>query len=256
MDKRLFDNLYNYLFADKNSLYSSSRYMYGELASLFDSMSVLDHTQYRVNEKGYITIEELSPENQEMLKFKRKRMINAAFIPGEMARYKKKYGGTLTNKNTVIKGSTTTRERKVEFFVRGSNGQPYWKFTFRPLEDAWTLERRSSKDPEKFEVYDPNATENGRPAERAKLTFDDLKGLNEFIIDTLGFDFYNSPEQWDALIDITNSNNDIITDARRENLTRIAINNLLDICVRIYSNALMFRQDVLRLTNVDPKDSL
>ena len=243
MEERLFRNLYNYLFARDKSLYSSSRHLFRELSQLFDTMSVVDHSQYRLTENGHIEVRSLSPEGRDQIKENRKRRINTRFLPRSMKYYTDKYGGTLINETTVTTGTTnTSTKRLVEFGVKGADGRVFWKFTYSPRTDSWTLQRRSSKDLEKFETYSPKAVENGKVAERAKLTTNDLVGLNEFIDDIIGFDFYHSPEQWEALLDITNKTNAVRTTQRDEELTKQALTTLLDICVRIYSNALIFRQ--------------
>lgn len=243
IEKRIFQNLYHYLFAENNSLYSSSRFLYGELSSLFDTMSIVDHTQYDVDSNGYLTVKNLTPENRDLIRLKLRRRFNTQFVTGELDRYKKKYGGEL---NDVDDPTTKSSIREVSFAIKDSTNKIGWQFNYHPMTDTWDLWRPNSVT-KQLEQYDASATEkvNGRTraAERARMSEQDLRGLNDFIKDIIGYDFETNKEQWEALLDITNkTDRNMESPSIRADIIRQALYTVLDVSVRIYANALMFRQ--------------
>lgn len=231
IEERIFKNLYKYLFADRFSLYKSSQRIYGELATLFDTTSMVDQMQYKMDVDGNISVSTLSPEMIDQNLNVLKRRINSQFSTGNIDYLLKRYD---------VKINDIGEKKSVEFTVK-DYFKNEWKFVFGAKEQQrWSMSRPSESDPTKREEYDPKVS---------KLTERDLSVLSGFIKDVLLIDIESDPELKTAVM-AQYKNRDGSTNLHN------TLQHLLDMAVNIFSNAAFFRRVDLAGIKFTPAEKL
>ena len=234
IEKRVFDNLRHYFFKDFNSLYSTSTRMYGELASLFDTTSIIDFSQQRINEDGSISKSVLSPKSLDRALNKYKEEINSGFVAGECQQKLQKYNADIVHTDTVVTNNGTVEgnsTRQVTFQVKNLLGET-WNFSYNTLIPAWTLVK---KDAEGKFVSEFSPGSQSTATSEVILNEFDFNALCPFVKDVLNVDFFNNRELRIAFLDHF-KNLDGSYDYHSATM------HLIDTAVPIFANAKIFRE--------------
>ena len=226
IEKRIFKNLYHYFFKDSNSLYSSSFRIYSQLAQLFDTTSISDYTQYKLDNNGQVSIITLNPSrlSQEVNIFKGK--INSSFVAGECDEILSKY------KVDKIYKDGDVQTRIVTFQIPNYRGD-LWKFKFNtraPQSQRWTLIKESKEG--NIQEFNPGNQAQGKNL--LILTNTDFAVISKLAKDIFNLDLYGDLELRTAYLDQFRENGKI--DYHKATL------NLIDSTVPILANIKIFRE--------------
>lgn len=244
IENRVFDNLYRYFFAGTKSLFCSSYRMYSQITSLFDTTSIVEYSQYRINEDGSISVRVLSPKMLDENLSKMKERINSAFFPGECDEFIERYGAQAIEENVIQKevdGEVVTSgnfRRSVEFYITKLN-KDRWKIQFNCSGDKvnrWTISYQTYKGDNNYEEK-PIVKDSKNLTEIYQFTEFDFNSFCPFFRDILQENFLpNNPELRTALLDQ-------FKDVSGQHNYDIATRKLLDITIPIFSNVVIFRKN-------------
>lgn len=232
LERRIFENVKYYFFNENQSLYSSSKRMYNQLAQLFDTTSILTYTQYKIDTDGSLALIRLNPTrlSQEVRLLRGK--INSRAVAGECDNLLSKYN--VTSRHETKDGQQI---RTVSFDVSAWGRTLHFDYNTRVSSNMnrWTLtkiERNGKKS-----VFN---SENQQNEKFTLLSDSDFNLLCQLAKDVIGIDLFNNKELQTAYLNQFKSQHE-------------AALNLINCVVPILANIKIFREnpvDVKFLDNV------
>lgn len=206
IEKRVFDNLYHYLFKDRNSVYSTSNRIFNQIAQLFDTTSIIDYTQYRIRDDGTITLNTLNPRQLDTNLSRFKESVNSQFVAGECDDFLVKYNVNSEYKNPqfIAERNEVVGQaiRRVSAELKNFAGD-IWRFSFdtrQPnFKNAWILSKYKAGEDTPFQLF--TRGKNGTGDLDQVLTETDFNVVCQWAKDILQIDLINNKELRIAFLD-------------------------------------------------------
>lgn len=235
LEKRIFQNVKYYFFNEDQSLYSSSKRMYSQLAQLFDTTSILTYTQYKIDRDGSLALIRLNPArlSQEVRNLRKK--INSRAVAGECDNLLSTYN--VTSRHETVEGQQI---RIVSFDISAWGRTLHFDYNPRIKSNMqrWSLTKIDSNG--------KKTTFNSENQETEKFTLlsdQDFNLLCQLARDVIGVDLYNNRELQVAYLNQFKSKHE-------------AALSLINCVVPILANIKIFRERPVDIKFIDDVSNL